>query len=256
MPLGNVVVVMVGGIIATFMIMDNDFVSLPALLVALTVKLNVPAAVGVPEIIPVVESAKPVGRLPLDIDHVMGAVPVAVSGWLYDVPTVPLGNVVVVMTGATAEVPIVIDNAFVSLPALLVAFTVKLNVPIAVGVPEIVPPEYSVSPFGRLPLANDHVKGAVPVASSGALYAVPVFPSGSVAVVMAGATAEEVTVIDNTFVSLPTLLVAFTVKLKSPAVVGVPDITPSAESVTSLGKLPLSNDHVMGAVPVAVSVWL
>jgi hypothetical protein len=57
----------------------------------------------------------------------------------------------------------------------------------------------------------------------------------------------------NTLVSLPALLVAFTVKLEVPAAVGVPVMTPSAESVNPAGKLPLCNDHVIGAVPVAVS---
>ena len=51
---------------------------LPAAFVALTEKLNVPVAVGVPEIVPVdVLIFKPVGSLPLAIDHVIGAVPVA-----------------------------------------------------------------------------------------------------------------------------------------------------------------------------------
>jgi len=51
---------------------------LPAVFEALTVKLNVFATVGVPEINPVVEfKLKPVGRLPLAIDQVIGAVPLA-----------------------------------------------------------------------------------------------------------------------------------------------------------------------------------
>jgi hypothetical protein len=51
---------------------------LPAEFVALTVKFSVPVTVGVPEIIPVaVFKLKPVGSLPLDIDQVIGVVPVA-----------------------------------------------------------------------------------------------------------------------------------------------------------------------------------
>ena len=64
------------------------------------------------------------------------------------------------------------------------------------------------------------------------------------------------TIIVKAFVSFPTLLVAFTVKLKVPVVVGVPDITPAVESDKLLGKLPLSNVHEIGVVPVAVNVWL
>ena len=55
----------------------------PAELVALTVKLDVPIAVGAPDINPVSASKlKPAGRVPLEIDQVIGAVPVAFSLWL------------------------------------------------------------------------------------------------------------------------------------------------------------------------------
>ena len=80
--------------------------------------------------------------------------------------TVPPGSVVVVITGATAPVVMVIDNAFVSLPALLVAFTVKLKVLATVGVPEMIPAADSVKPVGKAPFSNVHVIGAVPVAVS------------------------------------------------------------------------------------------
>jgi len=50
--------------------------------VALAVKLNVPCAVGVPEITPVVAfKVRPPGRFPLVIDHVIGD-PVALNVWL------------------------------------------------------------------------------------------------------------------------------------------------------------------------------
>ena len=59
------------------------FVLFPAVFVALTEKLNVPAAVGVPEINPVVSfKTRPVGNVRLDIDQVIGVVPVAASVWL------------------------------------------------------------------------------------------------------------------------------------------------------------------------------
>ena len=82
----------------------------------------------------------------------------------------------------------------------------------------------------------------------------PVVPVGNVVVVMVGATGAAVIAIDKFLVSLPALLVALTVKLNVPAVLGVPDITPADESVKLLGKLPFSNDHVISVVPVAVSV--
>ena len=77
-PFGRDVVVITGATVATVIIIDNVFVPSPALLVALTVKLDVPAVVGVPDIVPVDELiVKPAGKLPLDIDHVIGVVPVA-----------------------------------------------------------------------------------------------------------------------------------------------------------------------------------
>ena len=54
------------------------FVALPAVFVALTEKLDVPSAVGVPEINPVLSfRLKPTGKLPLAIAQVIGVVPVA-----------------------------------------------------------------------------------------------------------------------------------------------------------------------------------
>ena len=80
-------------------VIDSSFVSLPALLVALTVKVEVPAAVGVPLISPVsLFRLRPAGRLPpFSTLHVMGVVPVAVRIWLYASPTLPSGRVSVVM---------------------------------------------------------------------------------------------------------------------------------------------------------------
>jgi len=75
--------VIVGITGAGLMTMLSALVVFPATFSALTVKLNVPTAVGVPDINPVVPfNPKPVGRLPTDIDQVIGAVPVAVSVWL------------------------------------------------------------------------------------------------------------------------------------------------------------------------------
>ena len=49
-------------------------------------------------------------------------------------------------------------NSFVPKPLMLsVAFAVKLNAPVAVGVPLICPAELSVIPAGSEPLLIDHV---------------------------------------------------------------------------------------------------
>jgi len=50
--------------------MESALLSLPALFTALTVKLNVPDAVGVPDIAPSDERFRPPGRLPDAIDQV------------------------------------------------------------------------------------------------------------------------------------------------------------------------------------------
>jgi hypothetical protein len=64
--------------------------------------------------------------------------------------------------------------------------TPNVDVPLAVGVPEITPPEESVSPAGRLPDVIDQLYPAVPpLAESAELYAVPASPAGSPFVPMA-----------------------------------------------------------------------
>ena len=88
------------------MTIESGFVSLPSALVALTVKLDVPAVVGVPEITPAVERVKPPGNVPVSTLHVIGVSPVAASVWLYAVPTVPLGNDAVVMVGLPPPPPV------------------------------------------------------------------------------------------------------------------------------------------------------
>ena len=80
MPPGREVVVIVGISVTTIL---RFVVAFPAAFVALTVKLDVPIAFGTPVIAPVAASKfKPAGSVPLDIDQVIGVVPVARSVWL------------------------------------------------------------------------------------------------------------------------------------------------------------------------------
>jgi hypothetical protein len=58
---------------------ESAFVPFPVALVALTVKLNVFAVAGVPEITPAVERVKPLGNDPVSMLHVIGVLPVAVN---------------------------------------------------------------------------------------------------------------------------------------------------------------------------------
>jgi phosphohistidine swiveling domain-containing protein len=178
----------IGGFCSPIVI-ENGFVPIPTALAALTVKLDVPTAVGVPEITPVVPARfKPVGNVPLPIVHVIGVSPVAASVWLYAVPTVPFGNVAVVIVGAipSPTAVIVMDNGLVLFPAALVALTVKLDVPAVVGVPEITPVPARLKPAGNEPSIL-HVMGVSPVALSVWLYEVPTVPPGNVVVVIFGA---------------------------------------------------------------------
>jgi len=72
--------VIVGTAVTTML---RVLVPLPVAFVALTVKLNVPIAVGVPVMAPVVSfKLSPVGSVRLEIDQVIGFVPFAVSVWL------------------------------------------------------------------------------------------------------------------------------------------------------------------------------
>ena len=77
-----------------------------------------------------------------------------------------------------------------------------------------------------------------------------------VTVTVCSVGAALVIVIDSSFVSLPALFSALTVNLAVPSAVGVPLISPvSAFRLRPAGRPP-SMLHVIGAVPVAVRVWL
>ena len=55
---------------------------------------------------------------------------------------------------------------------------------------------------------------------------------------------------------LPKALVAVTVKVATPGVVGVPLMTPvEAFKVSPAGSVPLVTAHVIGALPEALRVW-
>jgi hypothetical protein len=73
---------------------------------------------------------------------------------------------------------------------------------------------------------------------------------------MAKVPAGAVIVMLRAFVVLPAELVACTVKLKVPGIVGFPDITPALERLSPAGRLPDDMLQVMGVVPVAARVWL
>ena len=145
------------------------------------------------------------------------------------------------------------ENALVSLPAVLAAVTVKFDLLIVVGVPEITPAAERVNPSGNAPLARLQVMGASPAAASVWLYVNSMVPTGNEAVVMVTCAI----VIESGLASFPMTLVTPTVKSNVPASAGVPEITPVASArVNPSGSAPLARLQVMGASPVAASVWL
>jgi hypothetical protein len=183
--------------VATLLIVrENDFVD-EALFppVTRTVKVEVPAVVGVPLIAPPVDRESPAGRDPEETDQLYGCVPpVAASVLLYAVPTVPaVSGLAVEIVGAAAAL-IVKENDFVD-EALFppVTRTVKVEVPAVVGVPLIAPPVDRERPAGRDPEETDQLYGVVPpLADNVWLYAVPTVPAGSgLAVEIVGACGAE-----------------------------------------------------------------
>src|SRR3990172_7910786 len=150
-----------------YIIIASAFVAVaPLVSVALTVKFEVPAAVGVPLISPVVPlSANPAGSAPTVTAHVMGDFPpLLASVWLYARFTVPSASDAVVIAGYALTV---IDSALVAVALLSsVTCTVKLDTPAVVGMPLISPVAlFSVSPAGRVPTVTAHTYGVFPPAA-------------------------------------------------------------------------------------------
>ena len=138
---------------------------------AWTVKLAVPAVVGVPEIAPELLIANPAGKLPEETVQV--TVPTPPLDWrvaVYAALTTPEGRVVVVMT--SLGLMVMVNACFAVWGGVLesVAVTVKFVVPAAVGVPEMSPEPLRVNPPGRLPVVTLQLMEPVPpVAASEAL---------------------------------------------------------------------------------------
>jgi hypothetical protein len=155
-------VVMPGGV---FTVRVSDLELEPPALVALAVKVKTPGAVGVPLTMPV-EDAKesPAGSAPVVTPHVIGAVPVAARVCVYTDPVTAAGKGdVVVMPGGVFTVRV---SDLELEPPALVALTVKVKMPAAVGVPLMMPLEDAKeNPAGSAPLVTLHVIGAVPVAA-------------------------------------------------------------------------------------------
>ena len=249
-PFGNVVVVIVKT--AGLIVIEKTSVSVTETeSVTLTVKLLVPAELGVPLIIPVDGAMlNPTGKVPV-ILHVYGDVPPVadnVTG-VYDVPIIPFDKVLDDITSVAGFM--VIENISVSVAEIeSVAKTVNVRVCAVVGIPDITPEELIVKLVGNEPLLKLHVYGDVPPVADNVtgVYDVPIIPFDKVL--------DDITsvagfmVIENISVSVAKIeSVAKTVNVFIPADVGVPLIIPvDGVRLNPTGKMPVIL-HVYGDVP-------
>jgi hypothetical protein len=167
-PPGNDVVVTFGGCAAAATATLKAFVPvLFAASVTCTVNDTVPAVVGVPEITPV-DAARPnpAGSVPVVTLQLYGVVPpLACSVVEYAVPAVPPANDDVVTVGGCAAAATSILRFAAAVAAgepESCTCTVKADVPVCVGVPEIRPEPEMVSPTGKLPFVSDQAYRLVP----------------------------------------------------------------------------------------------
>jgi hypothetical protein len=135
--------------------------------------------------------------------------------------------------------------------------TVKLAVPVDVGVPLMVPFAASASPAGTEPVVVDHVYPPLPpVAPSDWLYGAPVVPTGNEETVIC--SGGLLTTMVSAWVSVALEeSVTCAVKLKLPVALGVPVMAPAVDKVSPPGRDPMVFDHLFPPVPpLAVRVWL
>jgi hypothetical protein len=199
------------------------------------VKLDAPALVGVPLIVPPLLKLRPPGNAPEVTVHEYGvAPPVAASANEYAVPTIPFGTeaVVIVSVGAPALMPMERGLvAFSTGEEESVTCTVKLDWPALVGVPLIVPFLLKPRPEGNAPDVTIHEYGALPPAAVSAdEYAVPTLPLGAT-VVLITTPFRGFTLIEKAACAVCGGVEeseTCTVKLNWPDTVGVPLITPVA----------------------------
>lgn len=130
----------------------------------MTVKENVPAAVGVPEITPVVDNVNPAGKLPVVTAQVYGETPpVATRDAEYATPILAAGSVVVVIVNSGSTVTAYACVTTTAGDSESAARTVKVTGPATVGVPEITPVDGAIPiPVGNAPTEIEYVYGATP----------------------------------------------------------------------------------------------
>jgi len=217
--------------------------------VSVAVTVTVPlvtVAVGVPEMAPVAGSIDmPFGR-PVALHEYEPVPPLAVlvvDG--YGRLTVHCGSVV----GPESDIPELtfnVSDAFAVALDASVSVILTVDVPVAVGVPEIKPPLLIVNPAGS-PVAVQ-TYGVVPLApASVTLYAAPCTASGSDVVEIVGTSLIENENVAGVAVA-PSESLRLIVAVYGPVTVGVPEMTPELGSMVTPAGRP-DADHVSVPVP-------
>ena len=177
--------------------------------------------------------------------------PLAARVWEYAVPRVAPGSgaAVVMLRVGLLDVIVRLNALYALFLAASVTCTVKLNEPVAVGVPERVPlAAFSEMLAGRAPAVTAQVYGAVPpVAASVCEYELPATPPGSaVPVVMLKGSALGAIVMANCLLAVAWLVSATcTLKVNGPVAERLPDRTPvEAFSESPDGSVPDETDHI------------
>ncbi len=145
--------------------------------------LNVPVAIVVPLMVPVeVFKLMPAGSDPVVSDQLYGGVPAAAARVAeYGTAAVASGSDDVVIVSAGIIVNDSVLVAVCGVLALSRTCTVKLKVPLAVGVPLKAPAEFSSKPVGNAPVVIDQLYGKTPpVAFKDCEYPTVDVPDGSV----------------------------------------------------------------------------
>ena len=132
-----------------------------------------------------------------------------------------------------------------------VAFAVKLNGPLAVGVPESTPAVLSDMPAGIAPAETVQVNGEVPPVAARVcdVYATFCDPAGSGELVVTVIGAAAMLRANTLEPVAESVSVASAVKLNAPEAVGVPESTPAVLKLMPGGSVPPETVQVNGAVP-------
>jgi hypothetical protein len=211
-----------------------------------TEKVDVPVAVGVPEMMPVVSpNESPDGRLPFDRVQVYGAVPpdAVKAPVLYGTWSVPGGREGATIAGVMVQEAGAVATISFESPTEIV----KLYSPTVVGFPLRMPVVEIVIPGGRTPAetTNGAYGGVPPDAVNAA--GVTGTPTGEGGRTGAAIARGELTVNvrEGVVPVVPKMSVAATENVNVPCFVGVPEMTPVAEPIERPGgRLPLATLHL------------